>query len=186
MSGNIPSSNILLNILAKGNASGVATIAINRPGKPQCDVFDFFISLHSFATSMGEVLIFVRSVNISSFGVSEGTKSSLPGTVAFEAKNSLKILHCSCASVTTLSPSKIGGTVATFCVFINLLKIVNFFTNHHEAQIVESNDDGEECLSDREILLCLKLGSVLATSLFSVSKKSPLGGTCRGMRQLML
>ena len=69
MSGNIPSSNILLNILAKGNASGVATIAINRPGKPQCDVFDFFISLHSFATSMGEVLIFVRSVNISSFGV---------------------------------------------------------------------------------------------------------------------
>ena len=51
---------------------------------------------------------------------------------------------------------------------------------------MESNDDGEECFSDREILLCLKLCSVLATSLFSVSKKSPLGGTCRGVRQLML
>ena len=110
MSGKIPSSNILLNILAKGNASGVATIVINRPGKPQCDVFDFFISLQSFATSMGDVLIFVRFVNISSFCVSVGTGSSLPGTVAFEAKKSLKILHCSCASVTTFSPSKIGGS----------------------------------------------------------------------------
>ena len=110
MSGNIPSSNILLNIRDKGNASGVAISAIKRPGKPQCDVFDFFISLHSFATSMGDVLIFVRFVNISSFCVSGGTRSSLPGTVAFEAKKSLKILHCSCASVTTFSPSKIGGS----------------------------------------------------------------------------
>ena len=66
MSVNIPSSNILLNIRDKGNASGVAISAIKRPGKPQCDVFDFFMSLHSFATSMGDVLILVRFVNISS------------------------------------------------------------------------------------------------------------------------
>ena len=52
ISGKIPFSNMLLKIVANGKDIGVAIMEMNFPGKPQCDVFDFLISLQSFATSM--------------------------------------------------------------------------------------------------------------------------------------
>ena len=47
ISGNIPLSNMLLNMCVKVKDIGVAIIEMYLPGRPQCDVLDFFISLHA-------------------------------------------------------------------------------------------------------------------------------------------
>ena len=62
-----------------------------------------------------------------SFGGKSGAGSSAPGTLHFEAKNSLKISLFLSASVITLSFSMMGGINDTLFFLINLLKIENFF-----------------------------------------------------------
>ena len=127
MSGKCPISKRLLKILYNGNEIGVAMIAKNFPGIPQWEEFDFLMSLHNLATSIGEVLICPNFSKMSSLGGSSGAGSSAPSTVAFSAKNSLKILLFLSGSVTTSSLSIIGGMWETLLFFINLLKIENFF-----------------------------------------------------------
>ena len=50
-------------------------IAKNLPGIPQCEELDFLTSLHNFATSVGEVLIWESFSKMSSFGGSSGAGS---------------------------------------------------------------------------------------------------------------
>ena len=90
ISGKCPISKQLLNNLDKLKEIGVAIMLMKRPEIPQWEKFDFLSCLRILETSMGDVFILDKLHEIESIGSSSGTGSSLPWTVAFETKRSLR------------------------------------------------------------------------------------------------
>ena len=81
----MPHFTILLNILYKGNQIGVAIRALNFPGKPQCEEQDFLMSQHSFASSLGDVLMLYNFPKIPFLGRRSGGGSWAFSKEDFEA-----------------------------------------------------------------------------------------------------
>ena len=86
MSVKCPISKQLLKTLDKQKDMGVAIIFMKRPEIPQWEKLDFLSCLSTFETSMGEVLILDKLLEIESIGSRWGTGSSLPWTETFETK----------------------------------------------------------------------------------------------------
>ena len=105
----------------------MAIIDKTLPGMPQYDKFDFFMSLHSFATSIGDVLRLERGDKIFSLTGKIGRGSLLPFTVAFAANMSFKTLLFDKGSFIIMSSFISCGIDDIFWFFIKFFKILNLF-----------------------------------------------------------